>query len=376
MGGCSVPGCEGDETLSFTCNECGETFCSTHRLPEAHQCHVLRSDDLSWPIVDDTDSSSGSSGPEPMDVDSLPTAKTSGDPTGSSTSSPSSSGSAHGTESSDGGRTLSSALSSVGYSLVALVGLPVFLVTFCLKTVWRYKLPLGVLAVAGLVGVALGPLSFAGVLPGDTGSDLDHALKDAGSEFEQAAANATDDSEGHTSDSEGHTSNAEGHTSDSRLNTARVERLVHERINEIRESRGLRQLNQDPVLREVASEYSRKMATEGFYSHTSPSGNTFADRYREEGYQCRVPMSENRYATGAENILYTYAFTDVRTDSGIVHYESETELAQGMVRAWMNSEGHRENILKTYWRNEGIGVYVIENPEGDGVKVYATQNFC
>jgi uncharacterized protein YkwD len=40
----------------------------------------------------------------------------------------------------------------------------------------------------------------------------------------------------------------------------------------------------------------------------------------------------------------------------------------------MNSTGHRENILKSHWENEGIGIYIIEI---DGkTRVYATQNFC
>lgn len=40
----------------------------------------------------------------------------------------------------------------------------------------------------------------------------------------------------------------------------------------------------------------------------------------------------------------------------------------------MNSTGHRKNILRDYWQNEGIGVYFVEI---DGkARVYATQNFC
>lgn len=39
MGYCEA--CDGDNGLSFTCNECGGTFCSEHRLPESHQCEPL-----------------------------------------------------------------------------------------------------------------------------------------------------------------------------------------------------------------------------------------------------------------------------------------------------------------------------------------------
>lgn len=37
----------------------------------------------------------------------------------------------------------------------------------------------------------------------------------------------------------------------------------------------------------------------------------------------------------------------------------------------MTSEGHRQNILDSDWRREGIGVQVAT-----GGEVYATQNFC
>ncbi|MFB6271118.1 MAG: AN1-type zinc finger domain-containing protein [Halobacterium sp.] len=43
MGECDR--CEGDDGISYTCNECGGTFCSEHRLPEAHRCEGLLSKD-------------------------------------------------------------------------------------------------------------------------------------------------------------------------------------------------------------------------------------------------------------------------------------------------------------------------------------------
>lgn len=48
MGSCDR--CEGDDALSYHCNECGGTFCSEHRLPESHNCEALRSKshDAAW----------------------------------------------------------------------------------------------------------------------------------------------------------------------------------------------------------------------------------------------------------------------------------------------------------------------------------------
>lgn len=113
------------------------------------------------------------------------------------------------------------------------------------------------------------------------------------------------------------------------------------------------------------------MAQNDYFSHESPSGETRSDRYDEFGYDCRADIDGSRYYTGAENILYTYYDTNVGTEDGTVRYTNADELARGIVRGWMNSEGHRDNILMDAWDDEGIGIYVT--PDG---KVYATQNFC
>lgn len=147
---------------------------------------------------------------------------------------------------------------------------------------------------------------------------------------------------------------------------------MHEYVNEERTQRGLNALDFDEDLREIARYHSEDMAQRGYFSHTDPEGNNFADRYDRFNYTCRVPTDGNTYYTGGENIAYTYYETNVRLDSGeIVHYDTESELARGIVNQWMNSTGHRENLLADYWQNEGIGIYVT-----DDNKVYATQNFC
>jgi len=152
---------------------------------------------------------------------------------------------------------------------------------------------------------------------------------------------------------------------------AAVERGIHEAVNDERTARGLNELAFDTELRDIAREHSRDMAERDYFSHTSPDGDTFADRYADAGYTCRVDGSGNTYYTGGENIAQTWYDTAVRTDGGTDTYTTETELANAIVTQWMNSPGHRENILAPQRENEGIGIYMTD----DG-KVYATQNFC
>jgi uncharacterized protein YkwD len=162
---------------------------------------------------------------------------------------------------------------------------------------------------------------------------------------------------------------------DGDLNRSEIEREVHRFINKERSGRGLSTLSYDTGLQEIARYHSEDMATELYFAHESPEGETMSDRYDRFGYECRVEISGDRYATGAENIAYTYADSNVQTESRLENYgNNETAIARGLVNQWMNSSGHRENILRSYWQSEGIGV-AIEEVNGE-TRVYATQNFC
>jgi uncharacterized protein YkwD len=157
------------------------------------------------------------------------------------------------------------------------------------------------------------------------------------------------------------------------LDTERVERLVHQEINDRRKAHGLEPLQYDSELAAIAQRHSTDMALQGYYSHDAPNGSDFTDRYERAGYACRQPISGQRYAIGAENILYTFYNTRLAKE-GDSYYDTPEELAEGMVESWMNSQGHRENILQPYWENEGIGIATRQTD--NGLKVYATQNFC
>ncbi|UPV72976.1 CAP domain-containing protein [Halorussus limi] len=219
-----------------------------------------------------------------------------------------------------------------------------------------------------ILGVAtVGQLGLVGVpgFPVDT-SPAESAIDDAGG----AVANVTDsDANSTNGSSDG------GFLSDDELNRTKIEYLVHKEINERRRAHDLRPIQFDKELRQIARYHSKDMGENQYFAHESPSGETMADRYDKFGYDCRVDTSGNQYATGAENIAYTYAYENIARENGeTAYYTTEKEIAQGLVNGWMNSTGHRKNILKPYWENEGIGIYIIEI---DGkTRVYATQNFC
>ena len=104
----------------------------------------------------------------------------------------------------------------------------------------------------------------------------------------------------------------------------------------------------------------------------SPEGHEFSYRYRREGYRCAISIGTTIHL-GAENILQNNLYDSVITVNGKAFYDwnSQAKIAETTVQGWMKSPGHRQNILKPYWNNEGIGVFIAPDD-----KVYITQNFC
>jgi uncharacterized protein YkwD len=164
-------------------------------------------------------------------------------------------------------------------------------------------------------------------------------------------------------------------TADARIDPDRTASLVVAEVNDARTERGLAPLERNGSLARVASAHSADMAARGYVNHTAPNGSGVADRYERFGYDCRIRTGDNGYATGGENLAYTYADAPVRSEGGVVSYDgNESRIARGIVTGWMNSPDHRRNLLRPYWQNEGLGV--VLDPEDGRTQVVVTQNFC
>ncbi len=153
---------------------------------------------------------------------------------------------------------------------------------------------------------------------------------------------------------------------------ADLERQIHQIINNERKRHGLHTIAWDDALARIARQHSRDMATRGFFAHESPEGRDFNYRYRMEGYHCAI-VTGTTIHLGAENIMQNNLYDSARTVNGEVFYawNSQKKIAETTVDSWMNSAGHRKNILTPFWNNEGIGVFIAPDD-----KVYITQNFC
>ncbi|NLK71452.1 MAG: SafA/ExsA family spore coat assembly protein [Clostridiales bacterium] len=114
-------------------------------------------------------------------------------------------------------------------------------------------------------------------------------------------------------------------------------------VNEERAKAGLKPLTENWELSRVARFKSEDMATKKYFSHTSPT------------YGSPFTMMKNfgiRYSYAGENIAYGQ--------------KSAAEVMKG----WMNSPGHRQNILNSNYTQIGVGY--VQNSNGTP---YWTQMF-
>ncbi len=114
-------------------------------------------------------------------------------------------------------------------------------------------------------------------------------------------------------------------------------------MNAQRAAAGLPLFQLDPGLAVVAGERSDDMAQKGYFSHTSPTGETFVTLMDRHG----VPHS-----VCGENIAYN-------------NYPDNETVAVA-VSTWMASQSHRDNMLNPYFTRVGIGVA----RDGSGMNYY------
>jgi uncharacterized protein YkwD len=122
-------------------------------------------------------------------------------------------------------------------------------------------------------------------------------------------------------------------------------------LNAQRARHDLSALRLNRKLSTAARRHSRAMVRERFFSHDSPSGASFVERIRATGYL----TGASSWSVG-ENIAYGSGSRSTPRSIG---------------RAWMNSPGHRANILSESFRQVGIGI-ASGTPVGSGGATYTT----
>ncbi|VBB06575.1 Hypothetical protein LUCI_1811 [Lucifera butyrica] len=113
-------------------------------------------------------------------------------------------------------------------------------------------------------------------------------------------------------------------------------------LNADRAAQGLPALRLNSQLTALAESYTQDMVRRNFFSHTNPEGQSPFDRMRQAG------------------ISYVYAGENLAINQNVAAAET----------AFMNSAGHRANILNPHYTDVGIGVTRSSNGS-----VYVAQEF-
>lgn len=146
-----------------------------------------------------------------------------------------------------------------------------------------------------------------------------------------------------------------------------IENIVFNKVNEERRTQGLNALIWDSKLAEVARLHSLDMANRSYFSHENPEGEDPTMRARRNGYYVHKELGNGWYSDGiAENI----GMMPTGNVEGYGYVNSPNDVADAMMQSWMNSPGHRANILKADYNFIGVGVAY----NGYGT-YYLTQDF-
>ncbi len=146
-----------------------------------------------------------------------------------------------------------------------------------------------------------------------------------------------------------------------------IESLVFNKVNEERKKKGLHALIWDSKLAEVARLHSLDMANRSYFSHENPEGEDPTMRAIRNGYNVHKELGNGWYSDGiAENI----GMMPTGNVEGYGYVSSSNDVADAMMKSWMNSPGHRENILNADYNFIGVGVAY----NGYGT-YYLTQDF-
>ena len=157
------------------------------------------------------------------------------------------------------------------------------------------------------------------------------------------------------------------------IDIRQLEDRTHQLINAERVKHGLSPLEHIEQIRLIARSHSEDMEERGYFSHDTPEGLDPTDRGRNAGYDCRKDYGLYFRFGLAENIHQSWLASSTTYVNSVAFHDWNTleELAINAVDGWMNSKGHRENILDSAYDRTGMGVAIAD----DG-KVYFTQNFC
>ncbi|MEW8993212.1 CAP domain-containing protein [Clostridium sp.] len=130
--------------------------------------------------------------------------------------------------------------------------------------------------------------------------------------------------------------------------SSQIEQLIFTKVNEERARAGMSTLSYSSIMEKYARIKSKDMGDRNYFDHKNLEGELITSQMARDGIS---------YRAWGENLAYIGGVSDIN------------ELANQFMINWMNSQGHRENILSPNYTSIGVGVYKAGN------RYYATQEF-
>jgi uncharacterized protein YkwD len=146
-----------------------------------------------------------------------------------------------------------------------------------------------------------------------------------------------------------------------------MEKSILKYTNIQRSSNGLQELIWDENIGEIARSHSLDMVENNFFDHINLNGEDPTNRAQRMGFNREKEVGGGYFSYGlAENIGQMPTGNVV--GMGYIANNADS-VAKAHVDSWMESPGHRENILNSQYTHLGVGVAY------DGLYYVATQNF-
>jgi uncharacterized protein YkwD len=104
-------------------------------------------------------------------------------------------------------------------------------------------------------------------------------------------------------------------------------------VNEKRAAEGMGPLEYEPRLTQSAKDYAKVLADHNHFSHTGPDGSDLVSRVEDAGFPFTVQIGE------------------------VLAWGSDGWPPADIVQAWLDSPGHREQIMGAVYGRAGVGCY-------------------
>ncbi len=163
------------------------------------------------------------------------------------------------------------------------------------------------------------------------------------------------------------------------LDAPTLERRLHDAVNRARTAEGLPALAWRDDLRRLARAHSRDMARRGFFAHVNPDGEGVNDRAARLDVPCTRParddgsrmvgLAEN-LAQSARYLSYQDRFVGGERVARTYAWRTTDALVRATVQGWLDSPGHRANLLHAVYQAHALGVAFTDT------HAYVTHVFC